>query len=148
MVDGENPYTIPTGDGFMGVWTTERAYANVSIGTFDYVDWTSADNVDAIKAAIDGAVAIVDREDVDDQDRIIAEVSVEKKNFGTNIRVTSAVLREVRGLEPGGDIRAYKRDPRGLYLVAKAADPFVQIDNPGISNDLEEQPEQEGDGDG
>lgn len=137
----ENPYTIPTGDGFLGVWTTERAYANISIGSFEHVDWRSEDNVDAIKTDIDEAVAIVDRTDVDDEDRIIAEVSIEKKSFGTNLRVTSAVLREIRGLQPGGDIRAYKRDP-GLYLVAKANDPFVD------EGDLEEQPGQEGDRDG
>lgn len=122
--DGGNRYTNPTGKGYLGVWTTVENCANISIGALG-LDWGVGTDLVAIDVDQDRAIAIVERESVDDEETIIDEVEVGSNNFKTNLRIHSSVLRELAGFEPNSDLRGYSRHGR-LFVVPADADPFIE----------------------
>lgn len=123
-------YTVPTGDGYMGVWKTSAWSASVAIGTYQWVDWISTDDVFAIEQDVDGFSAIAIVEDPPDDtvslaEGYLAKCNVKKTTTGTSVQVPGRALRKLEGFEPGMDIRAYKREEGGLTIVPKEGDPFV-----------------------
>lgn len=118
------PYTVPTGDGYLGVWQAHRFHVEISIGTFPEFDWTENDDVYAID--VDGpGLAIVRHNGPGRPEGFLDEAPVRHSSCGTSIGVTAKALRQLDGLENGADVRAYKRDEGGMTLVPAREDPFV-----------------------
>lgn len=115
-------YTNPTGDGYLGIWKTSGNRAVVAIGTFTCVDWLSTDDVFAVDVDQERAIAVAEETD---GGAVICKLRVVKNGVGTAVQVHNRALGSLDGFEPGMDIRAYRRDAGGFYLVPAEADPFV-----------------------
>ncbi len=122
VTDGGSKYTVPTGDGYLGVYKTCHTSVAISIGATEGIEWRSNDDVFAIKE--DGMVALAEGNPTDP----IARAKVRKTGVGTSVRVPSSALKKVEGFEPDCDIRVYAREEGGMYVVAADADPFLATD--------------------
>lgn len=115
---GASKYTVPTGDGYCGVWQANDYSIPVCIGTLQVVDWGPDTTVSAVDR--DTGVLLVEGEHPD----AIAEVGIRVSDTAVIAAVPAKVARYIEGMEPNADVRAYDREG-GLLLVASAADPTL-----------------------
>lgn len=121
-----NPYTVPTGDGYLGVWQATGYHVEISIGTFTGISWSRGDPV----YVVDGEIGLeVIRHPGGHPEGYLAEAPVHHSNTGTSVGIPAKALRQLQGLEKGADVRAYERDEGGMTLVPAEGDPFVDEPN-------------------
>ncbi|MFD1588063.1 hypothetical protein ACFR9U_13850 [Halorientalis brevis] len=125
-----NPYTVPTGEGYLGVWSANDYTVTLTTATIDAVDWTADDALVAIETPRSDAIAVVTRTHVPDRSVILADVPAGTHNYGMDIRLGPDALGALAPFEPGDDVRGYDRDPSGIYVVPAGADPFVEHPRP------------------
>lgn len=106
-------YTNPTGEGYIGVWSSDRWCVAVPVG-----DRFDGDEVYAVDEG--GALAIVDERPPE----YVTECAVYTRNDTRLVRVPSGALQSLE-MERGDDVRAYERDG-AVTLVPVAADPYVE----------------------
>lgn len=114
-------YTNPTGDGYLGIWSTEGYYGEIHIGTFDCVNWRDDDEIVAVQEGPNTIAAL----EAPTSHEPICELTVVRNTVGPSLQLHSPALRALEDFTPGADVRAYERDAGGLSVVPAAADPFV-----------------------
>ena len=127
-----SPYTVPTGDGYLGVWTAQRWTVFIPTASLPTLNWDANADLVALNTGLDDAVAVADRATVTDDDAIIGPERITDNTNGIVALIGRSTLQTLDSFEPSSDVRAYDREPAGAYLVPADADPFVDEPRPHI----------------
>ena len=115
-------YTIPTGDGYLGVYASDGPRSEISIGAMTHVDWWSTTTVEAVDIDDEEGIQLLE---VGHDHQALCECPVKQKGSGTVVYLRRAALDALAGFVADEDIRVYRRDPEGLTVVPADDDPFV-----------------------
>lgn len=119
-------YVNPTGPGYQGVHVVSAGYGvTLSVGMFD-VDWQ--DGTEVYVVFEDDGVALFASDRAPPSYVRMLSVSKAAGAQGPSLTLSGTDLAPLE-VDPGDDVRVYKREAGGLLLVARADDPFVEVDD-------------------
>lgn len=119
-------YVNPTGPGYQGIArVTERLSTTLSVGMFD-VGWDGTTEVYAVVE--EPGIALFEADHRPPEFIKTLDVTVPSGSLGPKIGLSRPVLAPL-DVDVGDDVRIYRRELGGLYVVPAEPDPFLEDDD-------------------